>query len=181
MREKRITKIKKGDPCALDSMIREYYPQIYAFTYRKLCGDDVAKDITQEVFVRFIQQLPMYRNEGKTLHYLYRIASNLCHDYFRDRKRKWSEDLDEKQNELYEQQPLHETILEKMQHEELMLYIQSLSEVQQDVILLKYFHQLTFKEISECCDTPISTIKTRHHAALKKLQQLWKEGEQDEN
>ena len=172
-----INKIKKGDQRALDSLIRELYPPIYTFAYRKVQGDDVAKDITQEVFLRFIRQIPNYRCEGKTLHYLYRITSNLCHDYFRKMKREYNVDIDEKSNELHDESNVHESILNQIRNEELRLYISELKEEHQDVILLKYFHQMTFKEIAESFHIPLSTIKTRHTAALKQLSKRWKEGE----
>ena len=59
MREQQILhKIKKGDQQTLNNFIQDLYPYVYSFTYRKMQGDDSAKDITQEVFVRFIRQLP---------------------------------------------------------------------------------------------------------------------------
>ena len=79
MKEKWLLhKIRHGDMAALDTFITQVYPTIYAFVYRKMQGDDSAKDITQEVFLRFIRYLPTYHEEGKVIHFLYRIASNLC-------------------------------------------------------------------------------------------------------
>ena len=67
MREQQILhKIKKGDQQTLNNFIQDLYPYVYSFTYRKMQGDDSAKDITQEVFVRFIRQLPMYHAQGIT-------------------------------------------------------------------------------------------------------------------
>ncbi|MGX8833519.1 RNA polymerase sigma factor [Amedibacillus sp. YH-ame6] len=172
-----INKIKKGDQRTLDSFIRELYPPIYSFAYRKLQGDDIAKDITQEVFLRFVRQLPLYHCEGKTLHYLYRITSNLCHDHFRKMKREQSVDIEDKAYELSDNSSVHESILNQIQNEELMYYIKGLKEEHQDVLLLKYFHQMTFKEIADSYQLPLSTIKTRHTAALKRLSKLWKEGD----
>ena len=58
--------------------------------------------------------------------------------------------------------------------------IGELSDPQQDIILLKYYHQMTFKEIAESFSIPVSTVKTRHTAALKRLFALWKEGDYHE-
>ena len=61
MKEKWLLhKIRHGDMAALDTFITQVYPTIYAFVYRKMQGDDSAKDITQEVFLRFIRYLPTY-------------------------------------------------------------------------------------------------------------------------
>ena len=77
----------------MDILIQSYYPFIYAYVSRKMLMDDCAKDITQEVFLRFLRYLPTYRQEGKLLHYLYRIASNVCKDYYR--KMQYHEDISE--------------------------------------------------------------------------------------
>ena len=177
MREQQILhKIKKGDQQTLNNFIQDLYPYVYSFTYRKMQGDDSAKDITQEVFVRFIRQLPMYHAQGKTLHYLYRIASNLCHDYHRKMQRDLHTDIDRQENLISADSDVHEVILDQIRNEELMYYIGELSDSQQDVILLKYYHQMTFKEIAQSFSIPVSTVKTRHTAALKRLCALWKEG-----
>lgn len=177
MREQQILhKIKKGDQQTLNNFIQDLYPYVYSFTYRKMQGDDSVKDITQEVFVRFIRQLPMYHAQGKTLHYLYRIASNLCHDYHRKMQRDLHTDIDRQENLISADSDVHEVILDQIRNEELMYYIGELSDSQQDVILLKYYHQMTFKEIAQSFSIPVSTVKTRHTAALKRLCALWKEG-----
>ena len=148
MREQQILhKIKKGDQQTLNNFIQDLYPYVYSFTYRKMQGDDSAKDITQEVFVRFIRQLPMYHT-----------------------------DIDRQENLISADSDVHEVILDQIRNEELMYYIGELSDSQQDVILLKYYHQMTFKEIAQSFSIPVSTVKTRHTAALKRLCALWKEG-----
>lgn len=175
MKEKRlIKKIKNGNQEALNTFIKEYYPQVYTFAYQKLQGDDTAKDITQEVFIRFIKNIPMYQSEGKTIHYLYRMTSNLCYDHFRKIKHEQTIYIEDT-NHIAGNLDIHETLIKQLRYEELMFYIHLLKENQQDIILLKYFHQMTFKEIAESFSIPISTIKTRHTVALRKLQDLWKE------
>ncbi|MEG0275269.1 MAG: sigma-70 family RNA polymerase sigma factor, partial [Longicatena sp.] len=83
----------------------------------------------------------------------------------------------DKAYELSDNSSVHESILNQIQNEELMYYIKGLKEEHQDVLLLKYFHQMTFKEIADSYQLPLSTIKTRHTAALKRLSKLWKEGD----
>ena len=59
-----IRKIKKGDENAMDILIQSYYPFIYAYVSRKMLMDDCAKDITQEVFLRFLRYLPTTDKKG---------------------------------------------------------------------------------------------------------------------
>ena len=127
------------------------------------------------MFIRFIRQIPTYHHEGKLLHYLYRIASNVCKDHYK--KREYHEDIQDLEYQLEDEKTVHETVLTQMRNEELMLFIDKLNDNQQNVILLKYFHQLTFKEIAQLYHIPISTVKSRHTQALIKLRSYMKEGD----
>lgn len=179
MRESNLIRnIKRGDNKALESLIHECYPSVYAFVMRKMKMDDCAKDITQEVFIRFIRQIPTYRSEGKLLHYLYRIASNVCKDQYK--KNLYHQDIEEIEYQLEAGDNVHESILTQMRNEELMLWIDRLRDDQQNVILLKYFQQLTFQEIADLYHLPVSTIKSRHTQALIKLRKFMKECDSSE-
>ena len=78
-----IKRIQKGDHRALDEFIEIIYPQVYAFIDRKVKGEDIAKDLTQDVFIRFIRALPTYQSEGRVLNYLYKISSHVCYSSFK--------------------------------------------------------------------------------------------------
>lgn len=171
-----IKKIRNGDQNALNSFIEELYPQLYQYVYRKLNGSDNSADITQETFIRFIRVIPTYHAQGKVLPYLYKIASNVCNDYF---KRMGKENYLEFKDDLVEDcnENVHENILKQIDDENLMEMLQRLHPLQQDVMLFKYYHQLTFKEIANMYGIPESTVKSRHTQALKKLRMMVKEGE----
>lgn len=171
-----IKKIKKGNQEALDTFIEEMYPQVYAFAFRKMQGDDVCKDIAQEVFIRFIRSIPTYREEGKCLHYLYRITSNVCKDQYR-RMKIPCDDIDDTSYKLSSDEDVHELILSQLRDEEVLSCVFALSQSQQDIILLKYYHQMTFLEIATIFVIPLSTVKSRHSAALKVLRKYCKEKE----
>ena len=85
-------------------------------------------------------------------------------------------DIDRQENLISADSDVHEVILDQIRNEELMYYIGELSDSQQDVILLKYYHQMTFKEIAQSFSIPVSTVKTRHTAALKRLCMYGKKG-----
>ena len=67
-----IEHIRHGDVNALDTLIRQYYPQIYSYVYARVKYRDIAADITQEVFIRFTQHIDSYTFQGKTKQYLLR-------------------------------------------------------------------------------------------------------------
>ena len=88
MNEKAYLKeIRKGNQEALNAFIETLYPSVYRYVFCKVSGKEEAKDITQEVFLRFIKQIHNYQSNGKVLAYLYTIAMNCCHTYYRKEKR----------------------------------------------------------------------------------------------
>ncbi|MEG0452364.1 MAG: RNA polymerase sigma factor [Coprobacillus sp.] len=164
-----IRRIKKGDHQALDIFIENLYPQVYTFILRKVKGDDVAQDLTQEVFVRFIKALPTYEYQKKTLNYLYRISSHVCLSYYK--KQRYDYEIEEEHIED-KRVDVHEAIIKQFHHDELIEAVRLLKPLQQDVIILKYFEQYTFKEIADIYNENISTIKSRHYQALIHLKKI---------
>lgn len=173
---KYIKKIRNGDQNALNELIEFLYPQLYRFVYRKLAGDETTSDIVQDTFVRFVRVIPTYQVQGKVIHYLFKIASNLCIDYWKQKGKEYDYEIEE---ELFidEETNVHVEILDKLQQEQITTYVMELSPPQQDVMLLKYFEQLTFKEIVNIYQVSESTIKSRHTQALIKLRRKMKVGE----
>jgi len=171
-----IKRIRNGDHQALDQFIEILYPQVYTFIYRKV-QNDVAKDLTQEVFVKFIRALPTYKSEGKVLNYLYRISSHVCLNYWKRTKvDMFLED------ELIEgKDDVHETIMNKMTQQQLLDALKELKPQMQDVIILKYYEQYTFKEIADIYHINVSTVKTRHYQALIKLRKILERKNHNEN
>lgn len=164
-----IKRIKKGDHQALDIFIETLYPQVYIFILKKVKGDDIAQDLTQEVFIRFIRALPRYEYQNKTLNYLYKISSHVCLTYYKQQKIEYvieDEIVEDKKVDV------HEAIIKQFTHDELIDAVRLLKPLQQDVIILKYFEQYTFKEIADIYNENISTIKSRHYQALIQLKRI---------
>lgn len=173
-----IKRIQKGDHRALDEFIEILYPQVYTFIYRKVKGEDIAKDLTQDVFIRFIRALPTYQSEGKVLNYLYKISSHVCLSYYKSLKINLLLEDELVQDERID---VHETIIKQFKDEELQKAIYQLKPTQQDVIILKYFEQYTFKEIASIYHLSVSTVKSRHYHALIQLKKIMEGGCYREN
>ena len=174
-----IYRIKKGNKQALEELIHRFYPDIYRYIYLKLTIKEDAKDLCQEVFVRFIHQIPMYRDNGKLINYLYRIAYSVCMDYFR--KQKFLDDFEEYENQIPDSKNLHDDVLKQIQSELLQKLLIKLSLSEQDVIVFHFYQQLTFKEIASILNEPEETIKSRYYRSLRKLRTMWKEVYDDES
>ena len=95
-----IKKIQAGDTEAFDILVRKYYSVIYQFCYRRLNGDtDTAADITQDVFLKLLENIHTVRMLGKFQNYLLTIAANTCNNYFKKAKPTYT-DLNAYQKEV---------------------------------------------------------------------------------
>lgn len=169
-----IQRMKNGDCQVMDALIDEYYPQIYGFVYRTLCGDESAKDITQEVFMRFLAHLDRYPDDLDIRPYLFQIALNGCRDHFRKQKRRAVEKelVDTIKDEGCSP---HEESIKSERRERIKKALDTLPFEQRTAVLLRYYHQLKFKEIAQILEISESTIKSRIHLGMEKLQRELKE------
>ncbi|HLS35550.1 MAG TPA: RNA polymerase sigma factor, partial [Bacillota bacterium] len=78
-----IRKIIKGDEEAFDSLVKKHYNNIYHYCFRKTGNKEIAKDLTQEVFMKLIRSIHRYRFTGKFTNFLFTIAVNTCNDFYR--------------------------------------------------------------------------------------------------
>ena len=172
MSSKIIKRIAQKEEHALDSMIRDCYPKIYGYLYRRIMDEGLAKDLTQETFYHFFSHIQQYQDQGKLLNYLYRIAQHLLYDYFKSRKTVISE-LDESliSDPAYDTQ----TIVER-QEEDIILrkWIEQLPVHLQDIIYLLYYEKMKFKDISKITGKHVSTLKSQSKLAVELLKKMAK-------
>lgn len=176
--QKLILQIKNGNEEAVEEIITEMYPQVYAFLYRKMNHSDKAKDITQEVFIRFVENIDSYHEEDKLRNYLFRIGINLANNYYKSLKYLDDQELDEFQ--LASNKNPHSIAMEKASRDLMMNYIGQLNRISREIIILRYYHELKFKDIADILKISESTAKSRHRQALMKLEEMMKGGILDE-
>lgn len=162
----------------VEHLVKDAYPKIYSYVIRRVYEASLAKDITQETFYSFFRNLNTYENRGKLINYLYRIANSKVIDHHRQAAHIVDDyDMDI----VVDKQPIaHEVIMEDTRKQKIQKYIRKLNDKDQEVLILRYYHDLKFKDIVEITGLNISTVKSRAKAALHALEILWKEGEEDE-
>lgn len=170
-----VQRAKIGDKEALNELIERYYDEVYRFLYRRMGNKAAAEDVTQDTFIKFVKSLPYYKEKNKLKSFLFTIAINTSNDFFRRHKQETSLlSLDNVGEEITEEV----TEDEVLQKEEALIVRQavlSLPDVQRDVIILRFYHDLKIKEIASVQKVPIPTVKTRLRRALKALKEceLW--------
>lgn len=150
----------RGDPQALDQLIRLYYPQIFSYCCWQLASRHQGEDATQETFLRAVKYLDHYKHQGKFRAFLYKIASNVCKNYqCRPEPEGLPEDL------AYEEMGFSKAEGSIDFHRQ----IQSLPENQREILILRFVGDFKMREIAEVTGVPLRTVQSRLRAALKQL------------
>ncbi len=165
-----------GDAEAFGEIVRRWERRIFALTYGMLGREDDARDATQETFIAAFRNLRGFRGEAKVSSWLHRIAVNQCISRQR-RSKVRSESALEDEHESnagsfvtpWSHSPAR--VAEGRQETAAVRRaINSLPIELRQVVVMKEFEELTFREISEALDLPLSTVKSRLYTALKQLQ-----------
>ncbi|MCC0679486.1 RNA polymerase sigma factor [Clostridioides sp. ES-S-0005-03] len=157
-----IAQIKTGKKELFDTLIEKYYNSVYCYCYRHVDNQMTAQDLTQDVFVTVIKNISNYKHYGKFENYLYVIARNRCKDFWKKKQPLYLESLD-KEESKQELVDVENKIFVKEA-------LTKLPETEFEVVILRYYHDLKFKDIAKIMDSSVSVTKYRMSMALKKLE-----------
>lgn len=162
-----------GDQEAFEMLITRYHGPLLSYTSNQLQDRQKAQDIVQETFVRLIRHL---RQHGALEHirsWLYRVALNQCRDYWKSSAYRSEGLAGEEFPERSDPSAGAEELLERQETSmEIAASLVILPDVQQNIISLRFFHDMKLQEISELLELPLSTVKTNLYNGLKKLKKL---------
>ncbi len=173
--EELVARSVAGDHDSFNQLIRRWERPIYALAFRVLGREDDARDVCQEAFLRAFRALPGFKGDAKFSSWLYRITLNLCRDWLRRKKRTPVVQAPEGVDlvELAAAQGPAESIEDLVARKQLSAAVAeamaSLPDEQRTAIVLKEFHGLTFQEIADLQQIPLSTVKTRLYQGLSVL------------
>lgn len=170
-----------GDAEALSTLVIRYKEKIYTSIYLLVKDKYLAEDIFQDVFIRIIDTLKggRYVDEGKFLPWAMRIAHNLCVDHFRKVKRtpaiKTSDDRDIFESLNFSEAGADQRMMNGQSHDKVRKMIDMLPEDQREVIILRHYADLSFKEISQLTNCSINTALGRMRYGLINLRKMMTE------
>ena len=174
--EQIVERALTGDADAFGEIVRRWERRIFALSYGMLGREEDARDATQDTFLAAFRNLRAFRGEAKVSSWLHRIAVNQCISRQRRAKVRGEAALEDEQekNALNFSAPLDYSpsrLAEGQQHiQAVRRAVASLPLELRQVVVMKEFEELTFKEIADALDMPLSTVKSRLYTALKQLQ-----------
>ena len=174
-----VNKYIAGDENSLAILINRHKSKIYGYIYSKVLNRDVTEDIFQETFYKVIYTLKekkYYNEEGKFLSWVLRIASNLIIDKFRnDKKMPLNRDTEEMSvfSKITDTTLDIEKILIKNQVDiDLRAIIEKLPHDQKEVVIMRYYLEMSFKEIAEFTGVSVNTTLGRMRYAMTNLRKV---------
>jgi len=172
--EELVAAFQDGDASAFDELVTRWDRKIHGAVYRVVGADEDARDLCQEAFLKAYRGLGTFKREARFSSWLYQIALNVCRDRLRRRRGRIAVSLDEVEEardgglrtsapsplELVEARDLRHLVEDAMA---------TLSAEEREVVILKEYQELTFPEIAEALEVPLSTVKTRLYRGLAQL------------
>jgi RNA polymerase sigma factor (sigma-70 family) len=173
-----IRSFQDGNTTALEELINRYKDKIYSSILFLVKDKYLAEDLFQEVFIKVIDTLRnnRYTEEGKFLPWALRISHNLCVDHFRKVKRAPSIRTSDNRD-IFEVINVYEdsadtTMMQGQSHNRIRAMLDMLPEEQKEVIVLRHFADMSFKDIAKITDCSINTALGRMRYGLINLRKL---------
>lgn len=171
-----IERTLAGETEAFGLLVRRWENPIYGLSLRMLGRDEEARDVCQETFLAAFRNLRKFRGDAKFSSWLYRIALNACHSRLRRHDGGVTRSLDEvdeegRRNDLAD--PASEEASERLQRDQRSAIVRralhGLPSEMRQVLVMKEYEELTFAEIAEILQIPVSTVKSRLYTGLQQL------------
>jgi len=181
--EELVTRSQGGDLDSFNQLVMRWESLASSLAYRTIGREEDARDVCQETFLRAFRALKGFKGQAKFSSWLYRITLNLCRDWIRRERRQpiaqapEGVDLIDLASEQTPTETIEDLVARKEISQAVARIMADLPEEQRTAILLKEYHGLTFQEIADMLDCPLSTVKTRLYQGLSVLRrQLDREG-----
>lgn len=168
----------KGHQASLEELIKRHKSKVYTSIYLLVKDPYLAEDIFQETFIKVINTLKAgrYNEEGKFLPWVMRISHNLVIDHFRKEKRTPVitniEGFDIFDVLKFYDEPIETKLVKEQTHRDLKRMIQLLPNEQKEVLIMRHYGEMSFKEIADLTGVSINTALGRMRYALNNLRKL---------
>ncbi len=176
-----IVSYLEGNEKAFEVLLNRHKQRIYTQIYLFVKDTAVAEDLFQEVFIKIIDTLRKgkYNHEGKFLQWALRIAYNMCVDQFRRNKRRPTvaptEAFDIFEVLEIDEDNAEDTIMKSQTHDKIRKLVDMLPPEQREVVILRHYADMSFKEISQLTRVSINTALGRMRYALINIRRMIEE------
>ena len=177
-----VLRYRDGDVASFRILVDRYQNKIYSYVLMLVKDKQLADDIFQDTFLKIIRTIKagVYKEEGKFIQFAMRIAHNLIIDHFRKAKRlpmvdPTKEDYDMLDNARFMDPSIEEQLVTEQTYDDVRKMIEFLPDEQREVLVMRMYDDMSFKEIAEVTNVSINTALGRMRYALINLRKMAKE------
>ncbi|MBR6091981.1 MAG: sigma-70 family RNA polymerase sigma factor [Bacteroidales bacterium] len=177
-----VLRYRNGDVASFQILVDRYQNKIYSYVLMLVKDKQLADDIFQDTFLKIIRTIKAgaYKEEGKFIQFAMRISHNLIIDHFRKAKRlpmvdPTKEDYDMLDNARFKDPSIEEQIVTEQTYDDVRKMIEFLPAEQREVLVMRMYDDMSFKEIAEATNVSINTALGRMRYALINLRKMAKE------
>jgi RNA polymerase sigma-70 factor, ECF subfamily len=180
-----LARCQAGERVAWDTLVDAYWQRLFGYALRATNNAELAQDLVQETFLRIVQRLGRYDDQGKFEAWLFRILVNLVRDHGRSLSRHPTQstviDSDGQRIELTDEisgkvPPPFDPLHYQEDVTALQAAMRKLPEGDRQILLLRHYADMPFKDIARTLNCPIGTVLARAHRALGKLRSMMESG-----
>lgn len=177
-----LTRFVKGEQSCFEILIRRHKNKVFAYISLYIRDQALAEDIFQDTFLKVIQSVKCgrYSDNGKFLSWVMRIAHNLIIDHFRRIKQMNTISNDNYESDIFNSKQfaednIEDNMVKKQIHHDIRKMISQLPDDQREVVILRHYAGLSFKEIADITQVSINTALGRMRYALINMRKLMEE------
>ena len=177
-----VAEFISGNSNSFSILLDRYQKRVYGFIFSKVNDPDLADDIFQDTFIKVVKSLRLgkYKDEGRFLSWVIRIAHNLIMDHYRKINRlpkheSRIQNFDVLDRLIEQSTSIEDSMIETQIHADLSILIEELPDNQKEVLLMRLFKDMSFKEIADHTDVSINTALGRMRYAVINLRKMIEE------
>lgn len=180
--DKLVASYAKGNNKAFDILLKRHQDKVFNYIFKIVKNEDIANDIFQDTFVKAIMTIKQgrYTENGKFPAWISRIAHNLIIDYYRQEKSENMqscdvEDVDILNKKELSEETIEDVIITDQIHSDVKHLVKILPDLQREVLLMRYYKNMSFKEIAEATGVSINTALGRMRYAILNMRRIAEE------
>lgn len=180
--DKLVASYAKGNNEAFDILLKRHQDKVFNYIFKIVKNEDIANDIFQDTFVKAIMTIKQgrYTENGKFPAWISRIAHNLIIDYYRQEKSENIkscdvEDVDILNKKELSEETIEDVIITDQIHSDVKHLVKVLPDLQREVLLMRYYKNMSFKEIADATGVSINTALGRMRYAILNMRRIAEE------
>lgn len=162
---------KKGDNESFSLLVDRYSKRFYGFFYSQTLDRQVSDELLSEFYLKLVKNIKSYSG-GSFEAWMYKVASNVRYDYLRKHIRERENSSKYFEQKVYLDEPIIDEEQDEYEDYDLPAAMQQLDEDSRELLAMRFYSELSFKDIAKATGKPLGTVLAKTHRAVAKMRQI---------